>query len=368
MNPVINNTHENDNNTFTFTLSGVNVSLANALRRTIIADIPTVVFKTAPYEQNKAVIFKNTSRLNNEILKQRLSCIPIHITDENMPLENYLLEVNVENTTDTIQYVTTEHFKIKNIKTDEFLTKKDNDKIFPPDSFTGYYIDFVRLRPKITDEIPGEKLHFTCEFSYGTCKEDAMFNTSSVCSYGMTCDTVNSKIELGKKKQIWKNENFSEEDIIFKSKDWELLDAARIIIKDSFDFTIQSVGVFTNQDLIQKAITIIINKLQEIENIIDSGDLDITVSENTMKNCFDIKLKNEDYTIGKILEYALHSKYYQELKTITYCGFVKLHPHDNDSIIRIAYKELPEKSLIYQNLKECIHNLIIAFQIIFDKF
>ena len=358
MNPVINNTLENDNNIFTFTLGGINVSLANALRRTIIADIPTVVFKTTPYEQNKAVIFKNTTRLNNEILKQRLSCIPIHITDENMPLQNYLLEVNIENTTDTMQYVTTEHFKIKNITTNEFLTKKDNEKIFPPDPFTGYYIDFVRLRPKITDEILGEKLHFTCEFSYGTCKEDSMFNTSSVCSYGMTCDTVNSKIELGKKKQIWKNENLSEEDIILKSKDWDLLDAARIVIKDSFDFTIQSVGVFTNQDLIQKALTIIINNNNNARNN----------NSNKMKNCFDIKLKNEDYPIGKILEYALYSKYYQELKSITYCGFVKLHPHDNDSIIRISYKELPEKPLIYQNLKECIHNLITAFQIIFDKF
>ena len=95
MNPRIENVSEDNNDILTFTLSGVNVSIANAIRRTILSNIPTVVFRTAPYEENKANITVNTSRLNNEILKQRLSCIPIHITDLEMPLQNYIMEVNV---------------------------------------------------------------------------------------------------------------------------------------------------------------------------------------------------------------------------------------------------------------------------------
>ena len=87
-----------------------------------------------------------------------------------------------------------------------------------------------------------------------------------------------------------------------------------------------------------------------------------------MKNCFDIILENEDYTIGKIMEYALFSKYYENIKTLSYCGFVKMHPHDKDSIIRVAYKELTEKTVIMQNLKECVKDLVQVYQIIFDKF
>ena len=99
-----------------FTLSGVNVSLANALRRIILSEISCVVFKTTPYEENKCTIISNTTRFNNEIVKQRLSCIPIHIDDyEKVPLKNYLLEVNVENLTDTDIYVTSGDFKIKNL-------------------------------------------------------------------------------------------------------------------------------------------------------------------------------------------------------------------------------------------------------------
>ena len=81
-----------DDDSFGFTLSGVNVSLANALRRTILTDIPLVVFRTSPNEQNKCNIITNTSRLNNEIIKQRLSCIPIHIKDvAEFPLKNYMM-------------------------------------------------------------------------------------------------------------------------------------------------------------------------------------------------------------------------------------------------------------------------------------
>ena len=58
-----------DDGTLYFTLTSTNVSVANGLRRTILADIPTLVFKTFPDKENKAKFVTNTSRFNNEILK-----------------------------------------------------------------------------------------------------------------------------------------------------------------------------------------------------------------------------------------------------------------------------------------------------------
>ena len=151
MDPHIDNiTNSGDN--LMFTVSGINLSLANAIRRVILSDIPTVVFKTSPIEQNKCNIEVNTTRFNNEIIKQRLSCIPIHIKDLEIPLSNYLLEVDVENLTDTVMYVTTKDFKIKNTVTGEHLSKKDTLEIFPANMQTGYFIDFLRLRPKSSDQ------------------------------------------------------------------------------------------------------------------------------------------------------------------------------------------------------------------------
>lgn len=346
MNPRIENVSEDNNDILTFTLAGVNVSIANAIRRTILSNIPTVVFRTAPYEENKANITVNTSRLNNEILKQRLSCIPIHITDLEMPLQNYIMEVNVENLTDTILFVTTEDFKVKNLTTNEYLSEKDTRAIFPPNEYTSYFIDFVRLRPKISDDIPGEKIQLTCEFSIGYAKEDGMFNVASTSAYGLTPDDVHIEEVLGKKQQQWKDGGMSKDEIEFETKNWRLLDGQRIVTRDSFNFNVQTVGVFENRALVKTACKILIKKLELLDTAIETDELKILPSDNTMKNAYDIILENEDYTIGKVLEYILYERFYLGDKTLSFCGFKKFHPHNKESTIRLAFTQSTDRSMI----------------------
>jgi DNA-directed RNA polymerase subunit L len=360
MNPVL-EPIDTDDDSFGFTLSGVNVSLANALRRIVLSDIPLVVFRTTPNEKNKCNIIANTSRLNNEIIKQRLSCIPIHIKDvSDFPLKNYIMEVNVENNTDTTMYVTSEHFIIRDLVTGKELPKDKVREIFPADDITGYFIDFVRLRPRISDEIPGEKLHLTCEFDVGNAKEDGMFNAVSTCSYGFTGDPAAQDAELARKIQTWKDEGKNETEINFESANWKLLDAKRIFKKDSFDFTIQSIGVYTNNELTDTACKILINKFNDLNSIMEKDELEIKNADNTMANCFDVILENEDYTVGKVLEYFLYTKFY-ESNMLTFCGFKKMHPHDSQSIIRLAYKEAVDKSSIKGHLKECSDDAIAVY-------
>jgi DNA-directed RNA polymerase subunit L/DNA-directed RNA polymerase alpha subunit len=361
MNPQVELNSRHNDEMLLFTLSGVNVSLANAIRRTILSDIPLVVFRTTPHEQNKANIIANTSRLNNEILKQRLSCIPIHIKDiDGFPLKNYQLEVNVENITDTVMFVTTENFVINDLTTGKPIDQAKNREIFPADDYTGYFIDFVRLRPKISEELPGEKIHLTCELSIGTAKEDGMFNSVSTCSYGYTVDTVVQEATLEKLKQKWKDEGKNADEVNFEAKNWKLLDGMRITKQDSFDFIIQTVGIFDNIELVQKACEILIDKFQYQDSLIEKDELVIEKSQNTMANSYDIILENEDYTIGKVLEYFMYTKFY-ETKILTFCGFKKMHPHDSQSIIRVAYREPIDISTIKGNLKECIDDATQVF-------
>lgn len=361
MNPVIANNSEN-NDELNFTISGINVSLVNSIRRTILADINIVVFKTAPYEENNANIILNTSRLNNEIIKQRLSCIPIFIQSlEDFPIDKYYVEVNVSNISNSIMFVTTENFIIKDIETDKPISEAKNKEIFPPNGY-GHYIDFVRLRPKISDDIPGESIHLKCKFAIGNAKEDGMYNVVSTCSYGFTRDKEKIQETLSKKRTDWKQEGKTDEEIDFESKNWELLDANRITIKDSFDFAIQTIGIYSNYVLLDKACSILISKFNEINMMIERNELVIKKSQNTMENSYDVILQNEDYTIGKALEYILFSKFYEGTKILTYCGFKKMHPHDSDSIIRLAYKENVDVSFINQNLIECIVDAVQLYK------
>ena len=325
----------------TFTISNIDVSYVNAMRRTILSDIPIVVFKTTPYEENKANIIINTSRLNNEIVKQRLSCIPICIKNlEEFPIKNYLLELDVENKTDTSIIVTTKDFKIKDISKNTYLEDNAVKQLFPPfipPTGNGeYYIDFLRLRPKLTDEIPGERIKLTCEFSIGTSREDSMFNVTGTCSYGFTPNPEKIEEQLEIRKQKWKDEGMSEQQIKFEGANWKLLEGMRYVIKNSFDFILESVGIYDNEDIIIKSCIILYKKLGELKQSIEQNQLEIIPSDNTLENCYDVTLVNEDYTIGNILNYELYKIFYTDLKFINYVGFKKIHPHDTDSILRIS--------------------------------
>jgi len=331
----------------TFTISSIDVSYVNAIRRTILSDIPIVVFKTTPYEENNAVIMANTSRLNNEIIKQRLSCIPIHInylnTDKDS-IENYLLELDVDNKTDTTMIVTTKDFKILNTLTNKYLDDGQVKRIFPPfippNDSGEYYIDFVRLRPKLSEEIPGERIKLTCKFSVGTSRNDSMFNVTGTCSYGCTPDPEKIEEQLEIRKQKWKDEGKKEAEIKFEATNWKLLEGMRYIIKNSFDFVIESVGIYSNEQIIIEACKILTRKLDELKRLIESDDIEIKRSDNTLENCYDVTLQNEDYTIGNMLNFELYKIFYNDFKVINYVGFKKIHPHDSDSLLRISLEDI----------------------------
>jgi len=325
----------------TFTISNTDVSYVNGIRRTILSDIPIVVFKTTPYEENKANIIINTSRLNNEIVKQRLSCIPICIKEINTNfIKNYLLEVDVENKTDTELIVTTKDFKIRDLVTNNFLEDGAVKKIFPPfippTGNNEYYIDFLRLRPKISDEIPGERIKLTCEFSVGTARDDSMFNVTGTCSYGCTPDYEKMEEQLEIRKQKWKDEGKNDSEINFEAKNWKLLEGLRYVKAYSFDFVLQSVGIYENTEIILKAVDILNNKMKNLIESLEKDEIDIHASDNTVENCYDVILENEDYTIGNILNYELYTVFYTDFKILDYVGFKKMHPHDSDSILRLA--------------------------------
>lgn len=347
MNPRVSDlSHEMDN--LRFKISDINVSLANALRRIILNDIPNVVFITTPHEKNDSTFITNTTRFNNEIIKQRIACIPIHITDVEFPLKDYIVEVNKKNDTDTIQFVTTEDFIIRNIKTDVVLPESETRKIFPPDSITKNFIDIVRLRPKLSKDIDGEHLHFTCTFSIGSVKDNGSYNVVSTCSYGAEKDSVKINEVWTDKAKAYKSAGKTTDEIDELKRDWLLLEGKRITTPNAYNFTIESVGVFDPMSIVEKASQIMINKLNKFSDDIQTKEEMITTSNTTIPNSFDIKLEGEDYTLGKAIEYLLYATYYETQseanKILTFCGFTKPHPHIDVSIIRIAFKNTIEQS------------------------
>lgn len=369
MNPTVSNYSE-EGDIYKFTLAGVNVSLANAIRRTILSEIPVVSIYTENNDKTQCNVHTNTTRLHNEILKHRLSCIPIHMKDLDVLPGNYTLELDLQNETDSMIIVTSEHFRIKNKTNDNYLTKEEVRKIFPPNPKTNMFIDFARLRPRIGDSIPGEHLNITAEFSIHTAKENSMYNVVCKCAYGNTIDTEKVKsVWQEQEDKLMQMDGMTKEDVQFQKENFYLLDAQRHFKPDSFDFVIQTIGVFTSMEIMHKACVVLQNKFSAFVQALDSDIVPILNSETTIDNCYDVILENEDYTLGKVLEYLLYEKCYVREKIFTFCGFKKFHPHNDDSTIRIAYQDSADKHMLIQHLRiaamdarEIFHKISTYFQ------
>tara|TARA_B110000008_G_scaffold215124_1_gene214411 strand:+ start:2530 stop:3687 length:1158 start_codon:yes stop_codon:yes gene_type:complete len=323
------------NGILSFTLEKTNVSIANAIRRTLLSDINVVVMDGS-LEKNDIKIHKNTTRFNNEILKQRLGCIPIHIKKHDV-IDDLLIEINEVNDSDSMVYITTKDFKVKNISSNTYLEKEDVKKMFPPDKLTNGYILFTRLRPKISNNIPGQEIHIECKLSISNAAKNGMYNIVSTCAYANTPDRVEQNSQWEKNEQELGEKGYSPKDITEFRKNWYLLRGKRFYKDDSFDFKIESIGVYTNMELVHLAIDNIIRRLTKLYEICQNDKLIINKEKTTMRNSVDITLENEDYTIGKIIEYILHQEYYLGDRVLDYIGFIKMHPHDTDSFIRMSF-------------------------------
>jgi DNA-directed RNA polymerase subunit L len=368
MDPLVNNTSE-ENNVLRFTLSGVYTSLANSLRRIAIAEIPTVVFRTFPYSESKVTITKNTSRLNNEIIKQRIGCIPIHINDPEFPIQDYVVEVSKKNNTDTIDYLTTEDFKIKNVNTGDYENDMIVKKLFPADPITGDYIIITRLRPKLSDNMEGEEISFEAKLDYGMAKEDGMYNVVSTCSYAFTMDTAKANDLWDSKEKELKKEGYDENVIALKKRDYYAIDAKRIKIENSYDFVIESVGVYSNFEIVFKSCDIMIGKLDKVVKDVKEGNLKIEKNDNTtIDNEYKIYFDNEDYTLGYVLVSYLYDKYYEGDGTISYISFLKEHPHNNVNYLRMAFRSMNDETTIHDYLMNACTDLKKVYKEIQSKF
>jgi DNA-directed RNA polymerase alpha subunit len=356
--PQISNIEKLDNE-FRFTLSNIDTPFANGLRRVILTEIPINVVRTESEAINQCKFEYNTCRLHNEILKQRLSCIPIHNKDLEKLAGKYTIEVDKENTTDEIQYVTTEDFRLKHKETNEYMSKEQTRQIFPADPITHRYIDFCRLRPKISDTILGEKVKFSADISIATAKDNSMFNVVSKCTYQNTPDPekVQKEWERRELELREKYKTITQEEVQFEKRNFELLDAERFFVPNSFDYTISSIGIYENEELVKKACMILHNKIVDFIKALTDNEVPIQLSETSMDNCYDIVLINEDYTLGKILELVLYDRYYHTKspadKKLNFISFKKYHPHNLESVLRLAFTEQVKKEQIRYVLKEC---------------
>jgi DNA-directed RNA polymerase subunit L len=120
---------------------------------------------------------------------------------------------------------------------------------------------------------------------------------------------------------------------------------------NEFEFVIKTIGQYTNYQLVYLACQILSKQLASLANQIESQIVPIHDSKNSrelgytsvtvssMENSYDIILEEQDYTLGFLLEHFLFTLFYDNEEDLSYIGFKKYHPHDDYSVIRMAFKK-----------------------------
>lgn len=353
-----------------FNISNTNVSIVNGLRRTIMADIDIAILDTS---DDAIDIEINTSMFNNEIIKQRLGCIPVFMNELDDSVKDLRMVLDRENTSNSIEYVTTKDFKLVDKKTNKELPENKVRELFPYNKQTKSYILFARLKPEISKDIKGERLKLSCDLNISNAKENGMYNVVSCCAYKYAVDKVKQNAEWEKiENRMMENTeeidaNAIQEKISYEKENWFNHEGLRYTKEGSYDFCVETLGIYSNKDIIRKACDVLLLKLNQMKNSSENSKLfSIKEMSVALKDSFDIILYNEDYTIGKVLEYVMHYSYYRK-GLLSFVGFSKKHPHDDNSIIRIAFSKENEDVANVKNVVEILHNSCIIAANVFKE-
>lgn len=327
-NPTITKLNKQDNKKLTFTIENVDVSIINAIRRTILKDIEVFVLDTS---EDSCIIEKNTSRLTNEIIKQRLDCIPVHINDMEFPHDQYVITLKKQNADNHIIYVTSEDFKIVSKLTSKEISTSEKEKIFPKCEKTGMFIDILRLRPKISNDLEGEKIEMTCNLKKTSASENSSYNVVTKVAFSNTIDINKSKEAWNKHKQTLLD-NIEDEE-----KNWNIFNAQRYFIENSFDFIVESIGIYKANDLLILACKYLINNLKQFSENLKNEEVEINSNESHFRNGVDVIITQNEITLGYMLQYILIKNNFN--KEVNYVGFNKEHPHNNYGILRVQLND-----------------------------
>jgi len=361
MEPIVSNLSESEE-ALKFELSNVDVSVVNSLRRVILTNIDQLVFRGFPHAENQLAFEKNNTKFNNEFLKHRIQNVPIFESDvskyENF-VKNYCVKLDVFNDTNIRKDVTTKDFRIVHKETGKGIGEAETRKLFPPDKITADYILLAVLMPKVSETDESEHLTLTLQFSIGNAKQDSCWNVVSKCAYFNKPDETKIKKAIAEKPKEEK-------------RDFELLDAQRLFVNNQFVFHLTSLGVFTNQEILQKACSFLIERMTDFSRFLEKASF-VTSQYGVVEPFglyqsdpgYILRIEEDDYTIGKLIENHLNLMYGKE---IYYISFKKDHPHDSHCFVSFQYKNPVELETITLQLSQVSKKIIQTYKSISGYF
>ncbi|XWS27703.1 hypothetical protein CRYUN_Cryun25bG0004000 [Craigia yunnanensis] len=289
-----------------FDMIGIDAAIANAFRRILIAELPTMAIE-------KVLIANNTSVVQDEVLAHRLGLIPISVDPR---LFEYISENDQPNEKNTIVFKLHVHCKRGSprftVKSDELkwlpngseLVKESrnatSDSSSKPETYTSFtcsqdtFPEFAKnpIAPKHPDIIiaklgPGQEIELEAHAVKGMGKTHAKWSPVATAWYRMLPEVVLlEEVEDGLAEELKSNcpvNVFDIEDLgkgkkratvarpractlcreCIRGEEWEKRVALHRV-KDHFIFTIESTGALPPEVLFTEAVKILEDKCERV--------------------------------------------------------------------------------------------------------
>lgn len=311
----------------------IHISLINGIRRTMMCDIPVYVF-----DEERTTFFENTSVLDNEFLKTRLTLTPIRCDLEDVPYENLVFTCRVRNT----------ESGTKSLYMRDFEVEADGKKIDPSTIFP--YMDLPLARIKTGQSIALESRLKRNNSQFG----GAAYNPLCTCVHTFEMDEAAARAKMDEL-------GLSEKDRI----PFMLDDAYQIYKKNPvgnpgiYEFHLESVGHYDVEDIYQIGKELLITRLRLVKDELRVRNSEKVIIDKSTKSeeVFDIFFQEENDTLGNIL-----SQFLCEEANVYYVGYRVPHPLKYEMVMKIRLKENNTKEGVIQALDGIIDKIIGIIQ------
>lgn len=301
-----------------FNVYDVDLAVINALRRTILSDIPVAAFSG---EDDPSVdILKNSGPLHNQFILHRLGLVPIHLSDEEtecLAADSYEMELNVHNDGKcSMLNVSTRDFVIS--RNGRELDAGDASRIFPANHVSKDHVLITRLRP-------GETLHVRGRPVLGTARSHAG-HSPGFCTFAYLPDPTH----------VPTGNVLEDERAYMQNRHGE---------PQGFAFWIEPVCGLSARYLVCKAIEIIARKLNNLYDELQRHSVSDRVSiapatvDGNQGSCgYNFTIRGEDDTVGSLLQSLMYKQHVRDAGAteVTYVGFMTPHPLEDCVVIRLA--------------------------------
>ena len=308
---------------YSFEIHDVDLAIVNGLRRVILCEIPILGFRGEPIDNVSVNISLNTGPLHNDFMIHRIGMIPIHYSSDQIENPIDALEtkfiLNVKNSAELTRNITTHDFIIENRPN----SSAEIAKLFPVNPITNMPVLITRLRK-------GEEINLVAKPVKSNGHELASFSPVSMCTLSFIVDPKRADLVsnvLDKERAFYRNA-FGE--------------------PTSFKFELESETGLSAKYIVDKAISILLDKIEMVINEVRNADSEkVTITEKEVDKskdeqivkCVEYTFNKEDDTLGNILQSLMHNKYIRTNdKDIEYVGYLCPHPLEPRMLLNIRGK------------------------------